>query len=332
MAALDPMEGSRTTMRSPSLLVASLVAPLLMGTAHAQTVSLITTPAGSFTNSAGQAIAKTVTEKAKVRLIVQAQASSGFDELDSGTVEFNLSNSFDATFVVTGTGEYAGQPPRANLRHVASLIPYRVAMHVRAGSDIKTIADLRGKRVSSEFNAQKTIARIVEAHLANGGLGYKDVVGVPAPNVVRQAEDFKAGKVDVLFFALGSGAVKEASAAVGGLRVLEINAAPDAVKRVQAVLPGSYVIEVSPHPALDAITKPTKLVAFDMVLNASVRVPNDVIYKVARALHEGKKELMATFPPFAIFMPERMAKPVEGVTMHPGALKFYQEAGLWPPK
>lgn len=319
-------------MKSPSLLVVALVAPLLIGTAHAQTVSLITTPAGSFSNSAGQAIAKTVTEKAKVRMIVQAQASSGFDELDSGTVEFNLSNSFDGTFVVTGTGEYAGQAPKKNLRHVASLIPYRVGMHVRASSDIKTIADLKGKRVSSEFNAQKTIARIIEAHLANGGLGYKDVVGVPAPNVVRQAEDFKAGKVDVLFFALGSAAVKEAGASVGGLRVLEINAAPDAVRRVQTVLPGSYVIEVSPHPALDGLTKPTKLVAFDMVLNASAKVPNDVIYKVAKALYEGKKELMATFPPFAILVPERMSKPVEGVTMHPGALRFYQDAGLWPAK
>lgn len=319
-------------MTSPRVLVAFLVAPLLIGTAHAQTVSLITTPAGSFSNSAGQAIAKVATEKGKVRTIVQAQAATGFEELDAGTVEFNLSNSFDGTFIVTGTGEYAGQPPKKNIRHVASLIPYRVALHVRADSDIKTIADLKGKRVSSGFNAQKTIARIIEAHLANGGLSYKDVTGVPAPNVVRQAEDFKSGKVDALFFALGSAAIKEASATVGGLRVLEINAAPDAVRRVQTVLPGAYVLEVAPHPALDGIAKPTKLVAFDMCLNASAKVPDDVVYKVAKALYEGKKELVATFPPFAIFVPERMSKPVEGVTMHPGALKFYQEAGLWPPK
>ena len=52
----------------------------------------------------------------------------------------------------------------------------------------------------------------------------KDVVGVPTPNVVSQANDFKSGKVDVMFFALGSGAIKEASATVGGLRVLGANA------------------------------------------------------------------------------------------------------------
>lgn len=318
--------------KSPRILACAVVALWLIGTANAQTVSIITTPAGSFSNSAGSAIAKVVVEKTKLRMIVQAQATTGFEEVEGGTVEFNVSNSFDATFFTTGTGEYAGRGPRQNIRHVAALIPYRVAMHVRGDSDIRTIADLRGKRVSSAFNAQKTIARIIEAHLANGGLTYKDVVAVPAPNVVRAAEDFTSGKVDVLFFALGSAAIKQASASVGGLRVLEINAAPEAVRRVQAVLPGAYVLQVKPQPSLDGITKPTNLVAFDMVMNSSVKVPDEIVYQVVKAVYENKKGLVATFRPFALLSPEKMAKPSEGVPFHLGAVKFFKEVGLWPPK
>jgi len=301
---------------------------LAAGAASAQTIGIVTTPAGSFSNSAGQAIAKVLVDKAKLRAVVQAQASTGFDEVESGSGDFNVSNSFDATFFATGTGEYEGQGKHPVMRYVGALIPYRVAMHVRADSKINSIADLRGKRVSSDFNAQKTIGRIIAAHLANAGLSYNDVVKVPAPNVTRQAEDFMSGKVDVLFFALGSAAIKQANASVGGLRVLEVGTSPDAMKRTQALLPGAYVMQVSPNPALDGITKPTNLIAFDMVLITNAKVSDDVVYKVAKTLHDGKEDLVATFPPFALFHPQNMAKVLEGVPLHPGAMKYYREIGL----
>ena len=193
-------------MKSSRIFACFSVAALLSGATYAQTIGIVTTPAGSFSNSAGAAVAKVLVDKAKLRVVVQPQASTGFEEVETLAAHFNMSNSFDATFYATGTGEYQAMGPHENLRQVATLIPYRVAMHVRADSPIKSIADLKGKRVSSGFRAQKTIARIIEAHLGTAGLTYKDVIPVPTPNVVRQADDFKAGKGDTLFFALGSAA------------------------------------------------------------------------------------------------------------------------------
>src|SRR5438105_2059642 len=86
--------------------------------AHAQTISLITTQAGTFSNSAASAMAKVVSEKAKIRMTVQAQASSGYEELEAGSAEFTVSNSFDSTFWASGTGEYEGKGPSKTLRHV----------------------------------------------------------------------------------------------------------------------------------------------------------------------------------------------------------------------
>ena len=298
------------------------------GTAQAQTVGIVTTPAGSFSNSAGQAMAKVLVDKAKLRAVVQAQASTGFEEVETGAADFNVSNSFDGTFFTTGAGEYQGNGAKPEMRYAGALIPYRVAMHVRADSPIKSIADLKGKRVSSDFNAQKTIARIIEAHLANAGLGWKDVTGVPAPNVVRQAEDFMSGKVDVMFFALGSAAIKQANAAVGGVRVLEVDTAPEAMKRSQALIPGAYVLQVAPHPSVEGVSKPTHLIAFDMVLMTNAKVKDDVVYRTVKALHDNKQDLVATFPPFALFNPQNMAKPLQSVPFHPGAEKFFREAGL----
>jgi TRAP transporter TAXI family solute receptor len=310
--------------------IAGFLLILSAAPAFAQTVSLITTPSGSINNSAGAAIAKIVTDKAKLRMVVQAQASTGFDELAAGSGDFNISNASDVTFVVTGTGDYEGQDPKPNIRAVATLMPYRLALFVRADSDIRTIADLKGKRVGSGFNAQKTVLRQIEAYLANGGVSYKDVIGMPTPNVVSQANDFKSGKVDVLFFALGSAAVKEAAATVGGLRVLPADDSPEALRRAQALVPGNYLLTVNPAPGLDGVTQPTKILGIDMVLSTNEKVAEDAVYRVVKALHESKGELAAVFPPFALFSPEQMAKAVKDARMHPGAAKFYREVGIAP--
>lgn len=307
---------------------AFLSLPAFLGSAHAQMVSIATTPSGSYTNSAGAAIAKVLIDHAHLHAVVQAQAASGLDAVNNGAADFGLGNSFDTTFYVDGARYYKDKGPHHNIRYVASFQPYRVGMFVRKDSDIYSISDLKGKRVSSGFNAQKTIGTIIEALLANGGLTYDDVTKVPAPNVVRAAQDFTSGKVDVLFFAIGSAAVKQAAATVGGLRVLPLDTAPAAVERMQKVMPGSYVVHVKPAPNLDGITKPTSLIAFDMVLYTSAKTKADVIYRATKALHDHKSELVATFKPFRGWNPKKMAKPLKDVPYHPGALKYYKEIGL----
>jgi TRAP transporter TAXI family solute receptor len=314
-------------MRVPGM-IAGLAAALLIAPASAQTISIVSTPSGSFTNSAGAAMAKVIGEKTKLRTILQAQAMQGMIPVEAGNAEFGMGNSFDMTFYATGTGDYEGQGKKDKVRIAASLIPYRVAFHVRADSDIKSIADLKGKRIAGGFNAQKTIARITEALLATAGLRYRDMTEVLAPNVSRAADDFGAGKTDVLFFALGSAAVKQAAATLGGVRVLPIDDSPEAVTRMQAVLPGSYVIDVAPGAGLDGISQPTKVLAFDMVLCTSTEVPERVVYDVVKALHQNKASLAATFAAFNQFVPDHMATPVKDVAFHPGALKYFQEAGI----
>jgi hypothetical protein len=312
-------------------LIAAAVLPLLAAPAAAQTLSLITTPAPSFSNSAASALAKVISDNSPFRATVQAQATTGFDEVNDGIADFGFSNAFDLMFVTSGTETYEGEDPRANLRAIAAITPYRVAMHVQKDVEVQSIADLAGKRISSDFNAQDTIARIIAAHLANAGLSYDDVQKVPTPNIVRSAEDFTAGRTDALFFALGSGALKQAAATVGGLRVLPIDDSDEAIARMQEVLPYSYPIVVNPSPAVDGISEPTSLIAFDMVMNTNRDTPEDTVYEVLKAIHDHKAELAETFAPLNFFNPDFMAKEI-GVEYHPGAIKFYQEIGQWPPK
>ena len=54
------------------------------------------------------------------------------------------------------------------------------------------------------------------------------------------------------------------------------------------------------------------------------------MYEVTKAVHQNKEALAATFPPFGLFVPEQMAKPVKDVQFHPGALKYYRKIGIEP--
>jgi len=211
-------------------------------------------------------------------------------------------------------------------------MPMWVALHVRKDSNIRSIKDLKGKRVPSGYHAQKAIHRSIEAHLANAGLTYDDVKQVPVPNAARGAEDFGNGKTDALFFALGSAAVMEVSTKVGGLRVLPIDDSPEAVARMQKISPPMYVSEVKPGPTMEGITGPTKVATQDTVFYTHVKVSDDLVYKVVKAIHANKEDLAASFAGFRSFSVQRMSMPVPKVDFHPGAIKFYKEVGLWPPK
>jgi len=205
-------------------------------------------------------------------------------------------------------------------------------IYVRKGAGIERPQDLRGKRVGVSQIGDATIARIIEAHLALGGLTYNDVTQVPAANVVNGADDFGSGKTDVFFFATGSAKVKEIDAKVGGLRAISVENSPDAVARMQKILPGSYVMTVKPGPNLDGVHTDTNVVAFDFLLMTNKSVKDDIVYKAVKALHDNKQILVETFAAMSTFDPDQMARNYAPLEYHPGAIKAYTEMGKWPPK
>jgi TRAP transporter TAXI family solute receptor len=205
-------------------------------------------------------------------------------------------------------------------------------MLVRADSSYKSVKDLKGKRLPGGFVSQKSLLASFTAHLANAGLTYKDVTEVLAPNVVKSADDFVAGKVDAFTFGLGAGKLKEVAAAVGPLRALPMDTDAAAIARAQAVLPTSYMMVVKPTPAFPEITEEMPILAFDFTMQTHADVAEDLVYRVAKAMHEHQKDLVATFAGFRRFDPKQMAIKYDGLEYHPGAIRFYKEIGQWPPK
>jgi TRAP transporter TAXI family solute receptor len=314
------------------VLWTGLAFALAAGAAQAQTITVATTQPGSLTHSLGSAVAKIATEYGGVRMVVQPQGGSSLSPIHNKVSEFGFSNSYDVLFFVTGTGEYQGRGRKDNVRVVTRMVPNLSPMLVRADSGYKRVKDLKGKRLPGGFVAQKSLLASFTAHLANAGLTYDDVVEVKAPNVVQSASDFMAGKVDAFTFGLGAGKLKEVAASVGPLRALPAETDPQAVARAKAVLPTSYMTVVKPAPNFPEVQAPMPLLAFDMTMQTHADVPDDVVYRVVKALHQHKNEMATVFPGLRRFTPNAMAIKYEGLQYHPGAIKFYQEIGQWPPK
>jgi uncharacterized protein len=294
-----------------------------------------TSEPGSLTHSTASAIAKLAADQLKMRILLQPHGgqSAFVPAVNAKEVDFGICNAWEMADAVAGIGIYKGQV-LSDLRVVSVLMPLRVAFFVAKNSPYKSLRDLKGKKVPGDWTAQKSVGYGADALLANVGMTYADVQMVPVPNVVRGAEDFMAGKVETFYFGVGSGKVMEAGSKVGGLRALPVDTAPDAVARLRKVMTVLYPSLVEPSDANYGILEPAYIAAQDFLLITNKHVPEDVIYQITKVMHGGRAALLSSFKSFGdMFEPKDMAKKlVAGGEYHTGAIQFYKEAGLWPPK
>jgi TRAP transporter TAXI family solute receptor len=323
-----------TARRTAILTVSAMAVAALTfaAPASAQIYSLGTGKQGFFTYSAGAAIAKVAADGGlNLRISPFGGTSAYVPGVNAGEQQFGLANELEAHYAVTGTVIDAGKP-QPNLRVVAVLTPLYSEFFVAKNSPIKTIADLKGKRVPTGYASQRVLDELTKGTLANGGLSYTDVQPVPVPNVVGGADEFAKGKADVFMFALGSGKVSEVDAQVGGVRVLEIDHSKEAMDRLRKFIPVAYAIQVQPGKGRAGVDAPTWVYAYDYLVLANDKVADDVVYKLTKLMHDHKAELAANFGALGGFDPNRMSKDLGPVQFHPGAIKFYKEIGQWPPK
>jgi TRAP transporter TAXI family solute receptor len=321
-----------TTVRNGIVGAAALAAALAVtAPADAQIYSLGTGKQGFYTYSAGAAISKVATDGGlNLRVKPFGGTSAYVPGVNAGEQQFGLANELETHYAVTGEVIYKDKP-QPNLRVVAVLTPLYSEFFVAKDSPIKTIADLKGKRVPSGYASQRVLDVLTKGTLANGGLSYSDVQQVPVPNVVGGASEFEQGKTDVFMFALGSGKVAEVNSKVP-VRVLPIDHSKEAMDRLRKFIPVAYATQVQPGKGRAGLEEPTWAYAYDYLVLVNDKVADDVVYKLAKLLHDHQKELAANFGALSGFDPKRMSKDMGPVKFHPGAIKFYKEIGQWPPK
>jgi len=307
-----------------------IAAALVSTAALAQeTIGFATLQPGTLLNAQASVIAKAVQDSTKLQVRVLGFGGDApiIDAVNAQKADFLLLDIGEPAEAMKGENVWKGNP-KPNIRLAMSLYGFQMAFWVRKDSPIQTIADLKGRNIPTDWVQQTSVITHLNALLAAGGVTLKDVKHVPTVNVIRASEDFKSGKIDVFFFAVGAPKVQEISAAVGGLRVLNMEILPDSEQRMKAIRPEYYFSNVTPAPHIAGIDKPTKVQTIDFIIAVGTHVKDDVVREFIKAVHDNKKALVEGHPNFNAFDPGQACKRQPRLPFHPGAEKYCKEAGL----
>lgn len=310
-------------LRSAAIRVGVAAAALMLvaGPAAAQTFGFATLPPGTLNHTTAAAVAQVLKTHAGMNVLVQPTAGDNviIPMVAQGEAEIGIAN----TMEVHGGFERGMK----DLRLIGAAHALRTPFFVRRDSKMRTIADLRGRRVTMGYSAMRALDPVARAMLATAGLTEKDIKPVLVPNVVRSADDFASGASDMFFFAFGAPKVREVDATVGGIRVLEID--EKGMPAARKIMRWGYLTTVSPGPAFVGVEKPMQVYSFDNLFLTNAKVPDEVIYRLLATLEKHHGELVKVQPVLREFTPKSAYKQYD-VPYHPGAVKFYEERNLKP--
>ena len=261
-------------------------------------------------------------------LVATSVASNGSvanaTAIAAGTMQSGFVQSDVAYWAYTGTGIYEGRPKADGLRAIASLYPESFQLVARKGSGIKSVMDLKGKRLSLDEPGSGTLvdARLI---LAAYGLTEKDMKAEYL-KTQQAADKLKDGTLDAFFSVSGwpNGAISEL-AVTTGIDLVPI-AGPEADGLVKKF--SFFATDAIPDDAYKN-TPGVKTVSVNALWATSIKQSEALIYAITAALWNAntRKLLDSGHAKGKVIRLEDALKGM-GIPLHPGAEKFYKEKGI----
>jgi TRAP transporter TAXI family solute receptor len=316
------------------LAAVALVAGALLITQPATAkVTFVTIGTGGVTGvyyPTGGAISKMINKKRKqygIRATVESTAGSVFNinAVMTGDLEFGIAQSDRQYQGWHGLAEWKDKGPQKDLRAVCSIHPESITLVAAIDSGIKTIQDLKGKRVNIGNPGSGQRQNSIDA-LANAGIDWEKDIMAEQVKAAEAPGLLQDGRIDAFFYTVGhpSGAIKEATAGRRKVILVPITGVERLLKKhpyyAKAVVPIKF------YPgAANQEDVPTFGVKATFV--TSIKVPERIVYAITKELFENLEEFKKLHPAYGVLTKENM---LEGMTapLHPGALKYFKEVGL----
>ena len=278
----------------------------------------------------GGAICRLVNKGRKehgIRCSVESTGGSVYNlnAIRDGELDFGVAQSDWQYHAYNGTSKFEGQGAFEGLRAVFSNHPEPFTVVARADAGIRNFADLKGKRVNvgNPGSGQRgTMEVLMEAM----GWTMDDFALASELKSAEQAAALCDNKIDAFVFTVGhpSGSIKEATTACDTILVNVDNAA---VRKLVDERP-YYSIATIPGGMYRGTDQDTTTFGVRATFVSSTQVPEDVAYHVVKAVFENFDDYRSLHPAFAVLNKEEMVKASLSAPLHPGAARYYREAGL----
>lgn len=312
-----------------SLLLGAAVVGFAATGAAGQTLTLASDAPGSTYNAVASGMAKVITEGSSVRVIVRpfGGPDNYLDQLNTG--EVNLATLSSSTAHISYIGDNRAKKEYKNLRLLrAGQGGLFVSFIVLKDSDIKMVADLKGRRVTSDFGGHAIIGRSMTGALATAGLTWKDVRAVPVTGANDGPHALDTGRVDASWASLGQPVAREIHAKKG-IRYLGYDKTPAALETLRKhIFPGVKLETVKKSPGI-GVENDIFLITYDAYLIAHKDVDGNAVRAALEALWKGTDELVKIHRGLSGFTREAAVSDLPVIPYHPAAVAFYKEKGLW---
>jgi TRAP transporter TAXI family solute receptor len=261
-------------------------------------------------------------------VVATAVASNGsvanVNAINSGSMQSGFTQSDVAYWAYNASGIYEGRPKVDTLRAIANLYPESFHLVARKGSGIKSIKDLKGKRMSLDEPGSGTLvdARLI---LAAYGMTEKDVKAEYL-KPQQSADKLKDGALDAFFSVSGwpQGAIAEL-AATTGIDLVPIDG-PEAENLIKQF--SFFAADKIPDGAYKGVTG-VKTVSVNAIWATSSKQADQLIYNITAALwNPSTRKLLDSGHAKGKAIKLETAIVGLGIPLHAGAEKFYKEKGL----
>jgi len=259
--------------------------------------------------------------------VASAGPAANLESLRSGRIDIGIVPSDVLADAVAGEGRYAPWGPAVDLRVLFAGHADIFTLVARQGSGVRTLADLRGKRVSIGSPGSRARAGM-DRVMAALGLARADFAELRELSSAEQNRAFCANQLDAIIYSVGhpNGLIRDATLTCRGRLVAVTGPAIDRMlseytQFERAVIPGgTYPVNPADVPTFGVRA----------VVVTTARMPDTVAYEITRAAFDRFGDFRRLHPAFEALSVAVMVRSAGRAPVHAGAARYYREHGWLP--